>query len=192
MKNKNLADFLFEATTLKRLQRTGWQILGGGNKESVADHSYMVAVISLILAEELKAKKEKVLEMALFHDFSETRTGDVYKLADLYVKTDEIKAAKDSFSNLPSSSKIVGLIKEYDEGKTLEARIVHDADNLALILELKHLMENGNTNAGEWFEANKDRLKLKESKELFEEIKKSNSQNWWKKERQIIHKRYKK
>jgi putative hydrolases of HD superfamily len=190
--NKNIINFLFEACTLKRLKRTGWQILGGGNEESIAEHSYMVAVFSYILAEKLKAKIEKVLIMALFHDFSETRTGDIYKLADLYVKADENKADRDSFGQLPKEYKSKPLIEKYKSYNTLESKIVHDADNLALIIELKLLIENGNENAKEWLRANMERLKLPESKILGEEISKSNSQDWWKIEREVIHKSYKK
>ncbi len=191
MKNQKLVDFLFEAATLKRLRRTGWQILGE-NKESIAEHSFMVTVISLVLAENLKVNKEKVLTMALLHDFSETRTGDVYKLADLYVKVDEIKAAKDSFSNLPNSGKMMRLIEDYEEEKTLEAKIVHDADILALVIELKQLVEKGNYQAKEWLEANLEALNLPQAKKLGEKIKESDSQEWWRREREKIHKSFKK
>lgn len=191
MKMHKLVNFLFESATLKRLKRTGWQILGG-NEESIAEHSYMVSVISYMLAVKLKADVKKALVMALFHDFTESRTGDVYKLADLYVKVDDKKAIDDAFTKDSTTKEIHDLSVEYEKKTSLESQIVHDADNLALILELKHMMENGNTNAKEWFEANVDRLRLKESKALAKEIKLSNSQDWWKKERQVIHKSYKK
>lgn len=187
MKNKNLTNFLFEAATLKRLQRTGWQILGGGNKESIAEHSFMVCVISYVLSGRLKADSGKALKMALFHDFCETRVGDIYKLADLYLEADVIKAAKDSFSNLADDGELFTLFKEYEKEETLEAKIVHDADTIALILELKQLIENGNLNAYEWFDGNIKSLNLTLSKEMAEEIKKTNSQDWWKKERKTLH-----
>ena len=66
----SLIDFLFEAAALKRLKRTGWQILGD-NQESIAEHTFMVCVISFVLAVKLKADFEKVLIIALFHDFEE-------------------------------------------------------------------------------------------------------------------------
>lgn len=183
-----IINFLFEAATLKRLKRTGWQILGG-NEESIAEHSYMVCVIGFLLAEKMKADKEKVLTMALFHDFPETRTGDVYKLADLYVGVDEVKAIQDGIGVLGDAGKgIAHLLREYRENSTLEAKIVHDADALALCLELKTMIERGNNHASAWLEANIKRLKLPESKELGREIEKSDSQEWWKKEREQLHK----
>lgn len=187
MKKNNLTNFIFEAAALKRLQRTGWQILGGENKESIAEHSFMVSIISFTLASQLDADEEKVIKMGLFHDISETRTGDVYKLADFYVKVETMEAVKDVFSNLPSSGKIVSLIQEYEDEKTLEAKIVHDADTLALMIELKQLSENGNTNAKEWFLGNLDALRLDLSKEIAKQIQNSSSQDWWKKERDKLH-----
>lgn len=188
-KDRTLADFLFEAVTLKRLKRTGWQILGA-NEESIAEHSFMVCVISYVLAVELNADKEKVLVLALFHDFAEARTGDVYKLADFYVKTDEKKAVLDAFDTMPQKEQIIKILKNYREKDNLEIKIVHDADTLSLCIELKILMEKGDSHAGEWFEANIKRLKLKQSKKLAKEIKKTNSQNWWKQAREKIHKDY--
>ena len=185
--NKKSVNFLFEAATLKRLQRTGWQILGGANKESIAEHSFMVCVISFVLAQNLKVNLEKILTMALFHDLSETRIGDIYKLADLYVKTDEKKARRDVFSNLSNDKNALNILDEYDKKETLESKLVHDADTLALILELKQMIENGNLNACDWLQANINCLKLKKSKELAKEMETANSQNWWKKERKNLH-----
>ena len=182
----NLANFLFEAASLKRLQRTGWQILGD-NRESIAEHTFMVCVISFSLAQKLEINIEKVLLMALFHDFAETRTGDIYKLADLYVKADEEKAIADVFVNLPNSGKITNILEEYEEEKTLESKLVHDADTLGLCIELKQLIENGNINAEEWFDANIKSMRLKQSKKLAEELIKTNSQNWWMRQRRLLH-----
>ncbi len=185
MKNK-ISDFIFEASALKSLQRTGWQILGG-NEESIAEHSFMAAVIAYTLAAQIGADKEKAALMALFHDLGEARTGDVYKLADLYVSADNVKATKDALAKLPDSGIMEKLFSEYEEEKTLESKIVHDADTLALVVELKKMMENGNENAKEWFGANYKCLHLDISKEVFKDIEKGNSQDWWKKEREKIH-----
>lgn len=189
-KAQHVINFFYEASALKRLQRTGWQILGG-NGESVAEHSYMVTVISLALSENLTVDTEKLLLMALFHDFCESRTGDVYKLADFYTKVDEEKAVIDSFGPLGNlGNKLINIIKEYDDRKLLESLIVHDADTLALCLELKQMLEKGHENARQWYNANLDKLKLDNSKILAKEMSKTNSQDWWKKEREKIHKSF--
>ena len=184
--NKHLVHFLFEISTLKRLQRTGWQILGSGG-ESIAEHSYMVAVISYLLAEQTGADIGETLLMALFHDIEEARTGDVYRLAKLYVTVDKDQARTDALKRLPKRNRIEKLLGEYDQRKTLEAKIVKDADNLSLCLELKMLVEKGNTHAGEWLDANIGALQLKESKDMGNALLKTDSQGWWKKERDIPH-----
>lgn len=189
--NKSTIDFLFEAATLKRLQRTGWQILGD-NYESIAEHSFMVCVIAYVLGKQLNADLEKLLLTALFHDFTESRVGDIYKLSDLYVQADVLKAAAEGFSGLPFGDDLIRITVEYEKEETLEAKIVHDADTLTLMLELKQLIEKGNNNAREWFSANKDVLRIKEAKDLAVEIEQGNSQDWWKKERKEIHKSFKK
>lgn len=188
MKNISMINFLFEAVTLKRLQRTGWQILGG-NEESVAEHSYMVTVISFLLADQMGADVKKTLIMALFHDLTEARIGDVHKLADLYVKTDERRAEKDAFSSVGKIGKeLMDICGEYRGKKTIESKIVHDADVLALCIELKSLFERGDHHAKEWFDANGKRLVLKESNNILQELKEADSQDWWKKERNKLHK----
>lgn len=183
--------FLFEALTLTRLKRTGWQILGAGN-ESIADHTFMVCMISLVLCGKEHADRDKVLLMALFHDFSETRTGDIYKLSDLYVQGDSSRAFSDAIGNFRSSKEIISLMKKYEKRQSMESQIVHDADVLALCIYLKTLIEKGNTNAKEWLEGNKKRLFLQSAKDLYRDIIATSSQEWWKKEREKIHKGYKK
>ena len=178
----SLVNFLFEAATLKRLKRTGWQILGD-NQESIAEHTYMVCIIGFVLASKLKADIEKTLLIALFHDFEETRTGDVYRLADFYTTTDKNKAVADAFSTLSHSAKIAELLEDYEKKNSLEAKIVKDADTLSLCIELKQLIEKGNTNAKDWLDANIEALKLSEAKKIGRELTESNSQDWWKKER---------
>ena len=188
MPKNQAADFVFEAAALNRLYRTGWQILGTGlSQESVAGHSFLVCVISFLLSIDMKVDREKVLLMGLFHDFEEARTGDVYKLADLYTITDKKKAVKDSFSPLKNSKHMLSLVEEYNKGISIEAKLVHDADTLALCVVLKQLMENGNVNAGEWLDSNLKSLKTLPGQKLGKIIKKTNSQNWWKKERIILH-----
>lgn len=185
-KNKSAINFLFEITTLKRLQRTGWQILGEG-KESIAEHSYMVAMISYLLAQQTNADIQKTLVMALFHDTEEARTGDAYRLAKLYITIDKKQAQKDLLQNISHPEKIHRLLEEYEKRESLESKIVKDADNLSLCFELKPMVEKGNTQAKEWLDANVAALQLSESQELGKALLEVDSQSWWKKEREKLH-----
>ena len=110
MKNtKQLTNLVFEAAVVKRMQRTGWQILGD-NEEGVGEHTFMTCVIAYFLAKQLNPSKdsgqvqqinmEKVLVMAVFHDFHEARTGDLDKIASFYMTRDQDKANRDIFKGV--------------------------------------------------------------------------------------------
>lgn len=174
----NIVDFLFEIATLKRLKRTGWQILGDNN-ESIAEHSFVTAIIAYSIATELAATVEKVLLMSLFHDVEETRTGDIYRLADDYVRAKKEKALQATLTHAPNAPMLTKLLEEYEKRKTLEAKIVKDADTLSLCLELKQLQEKGNIHVEEWLESNGSQLLLPLSKKLLKDIRQGDSQHWW-------------
>src|SRR2546423_4321163 len=74
---------LLELQRLKRLDRTGWVLRGlPPGAESVAAHSYGVALAAMLMADEcaargLEVNVERVLRLALLHDLQETRTRDM-------------------------------------------------------------------------------------------------------------------
>src|SRR4051812_41576320 len=80
---------LIELQRLKRLDRTGWTLRGLPNgTESVAAHSFGVSVTAMLLADRCTARGvsldvEKVLRIALLHDWAETRVGDMPRTAAL-------------------------------------------------------------------------------------------------------------
>ncbi len=173
---RSLIHIIFEAAVVKRLQRTGWQILGG-HSEGVGEHSFMTAVIAYFLCKLKGANTETVLTMAIFHDFHEARTGEIDKLAKFYITRHEDRANTDIFSGV--DPELLRTLEVYEEKKTLEARIVYEANILAFLVELKLLTERGHTHTQEWFDSNVKRLRLKESKELAEQIRSTDSQEWW-------------
>ena len=99
MTNKVLST-LIELQRLKRLDRTGWTLRGLPNgTESVAAHSFGVAVTAMTLADELRSlgvavDTERLLRMALLHDWAETRVGDLPKTATSYFRSDLRKRAE--------------------------------------------------------------------------------------------------
>jgi putative hydrolase of HD superfamily len=70
--------------TLKSAPRTGWldRDVDPARVESVADHSFAVALLAWVLATERRAQgaaldPERVLTLALLHDLAEAETGDL-------------------------------------------------------------------------------------------------------------------
>src|SRR6185369_12794021 len=101
---------------------------------------FRVAWIALTLAKhEGVEDNEKILKLALMHDIAESRTGDVNYLTRQYTKRDEIKAFKDLSFGTIHESEISELSKEYEERKSIESKIVKDADTLDVELELREL-----------------------------------------------------
>jgi len=176
---KDMVNFLFEVGILKNTPRSGYQFLGSGS-ESVAEHSFRVAVIAYLLAkDEPEADMRKVLLMSLSHDFHEARTGDHNYVNKRYVTVDEDKAVRDLAQKLPFGQEIVSLIDEFNTGETLEARLSQDADQLDFILELKRQLDLGNKSAAEWMKYAVKRLITDFAKELADEITKTGSSDWW-------------
>lgn len=174
--NAQLVNIVFEAAVVKRLHRTGWQILGG-HEEGVGEHSFMTAVISYFLAKKKQANIATVLTMAIFHDFHEARTGEVDKLAKFYITRHEDRANTDIFSGIDAD--LLATLETYEEKKSIESRIVYESNIIAFLVELKLLTERGHTHTQEWFDGNAKRLRMPESIDLAEQIRTTDSQAWW-------------
>ncbi|NJE77351.1 HD family hydrolase [Thermococcus sp. ES12] len=137
-----LLDLLIEAGNLKKLPRTGWLLRGVPNPESIADHSYRVALITLFLADELKASGveidvERALKIALIHDLAEARVTDIPLSAQYYLDKGkaEKKAAMELFIKTPNPREYFRLWREYEEGLSREGRLVKFADRLEMLIQ---------------------------------------------------------
>jgi putative hydrolase of HD superfamily len=140
---------LIELQRLKGLGRTGWMLRGiAAGAESVADHSYGVAVAAMLLGDEVIARgvqvnMERVLRTALLHDWAEARVGDLPRTATAYFGAEARKGAesaafKEIVSRLETSAiaeKYSALHEDYEERESLEARLVKAADVIDLLVQ---------------------------------------------------------
>ena len=143
-----MLNILIELQRLKGLERTGWMLRGlGAGAESVADHSYGVAVVSMLLADELTARGvdldvERILRIALMHDWAEARVGDMPRTATEYFgagtrRRAERAAFDDIVSNCGDEQKKLysELHEDYERRSSVEARLVKAADVIDLLLQ---------------------------------------------------------
>ncbi len=174
------AQLLFEAAFLKRIERTGYPYLGTG-KENIASHSFGVIFCAWILAElcEEEVNKEKLLKMALIHDLPETRIGDFNAVNKLYNKADENRAIEDAFEGIHFKDEVLILWKEYRSMESLEAKLVHDADVIDLIIQLKEQKDLNNPYAERWIEYAKPKLLTQVAKKLVSAILNTEWCSWW-------------
>lgn len=136
-KKERDVEFLFEIGHLRFMRRL-WKRFFNSEVANVAEHSYRVIWIALLLAKREKVKnEEKVLKMALVHDVAESRTGDVDYLSRLYADLKEDLAISDILDQTTFANEFVKLWKELENKRTIEAQIVKDADTLDVNLELR-------------------------------------------------------
>ncbi|OGE38361.1 hypothetical protein A3B45_00530 [Candidatus Daviesbacteria bacterium RIFCSPLOWO2_01_FULL_39_12] len=132
----------------KELPRQGFIAMGFKRNEadSVAAHSFSTALLAYFLAKKLqkegeKIDAEKVLKMGLVHDIGETIVGDVGTfvkgMAGGVFKNIEEEGVKALVEDLDSKDEIIELVSEYNDRKTLEARVVKAADNLDALAQAK-------------------------------------------------------
>ena len=179
MTMKHVADLLFEAAHLKSVPRSGFQFLGSGD-ESVAEHVFSTTFIAYVLARlNPEADGEKLLSLCLVHDMAEARIGDLNYVQKMYVKADENDAVSDMTRKLPFGDHLAGLIGEFNEGRSREARLARDADQLSLILELKKLSDLGRPHADKWIPHVLERLCTDAGKTLAASILSREQDAWW-------------
>jgi putative hydrolases of HD superfamily len=176
---QRIAEFVFEALFLKHVQRSGYQFLGAG-RESVAEHVYAATMIAFILSRlEGRADAERLICMSLFHDFAEARIGDLNYVQKHYVRADESSATSDGLRDLPFGAYIQSLLTEFEAGESLEAQLARDADQLALIVDLKHLNDLGYQTPQQWLPHVEKRLQTRTAKDLAHSLLNTPRDEWW-------------
>jgi putative hydrolase of HD superfamily len=174
-----IIDFLFEVGMLKDTPRSGWQFLGTGG-ESVADHVFRATMVAFVLARlDGDVDADRVLRLALVHDLPEARTGDLNYMNQKYVQADEESASRDLCAGLPFGDELDELLREFREESTPESRMVHDADQLELLLQLKAEQDIGNPQAADWIPHVLRRLHTATARKLAESILHRHSADWW-------------
>ncbi len=145
-----ILDFLNIAANLKTVPRQGWiDKLSIKNPESVADHTYSMAIIGMVLSDSQKYNTEKILKMVLLHDLAESITGDLTpeqksKEEKLILENETIKKI---LKKLPENlqKQYQNIWNEYQESNTEEAKFVHQIDKLEMALQAKIYSEKNNS-----------------------------------------------
>ena len=149
-----LISFLAELMRLKSVPRIGWLLRGVRDVESVAAHSFGVAVIAMLLADRARARGvkvnvERLLRMALLHDLTETRTGDLPSTIKRYfgktaIKTADEAIAKEIFTELGDlKESYLELFHDYEHRASVESRLVKAADKLDLLVQSREYEKGG-------------------------------------------------
>ncbi len=181
--SEKILEFISEAGMLKRVERSGWSVLGIKNAESVADHSFRCAVIGYVIARAEKVAPYRVLLMTLFNDIHEARITDLHKMAQRYIDTapaeDKSFCEQINFLPIPMKEELAEMRGEYRNQRTKEAIIARDADILECLIQAKEYSEQGYPEAVKFMKKAPDFLKTKSSKNLWRLAKKTRLNDWW-------------
>ncbi len=173
-----LLDFYGYLDKLKHTKRSGWVRKNITDPESVADHSFSVATLSMILAPKLNVDRDKLIKMALIHDIGESIIGDVVwhyngkLMLDVLVKKekDEGEAMRKILATL-EDDEYLELWEEMEKKETREAKIHKEIDRIDLALQAYFYEEKMGQKHDQLFDFVKEYINEPMIIEVFEEIK---------------------
>jgi len=182
MNDKRNLEFLFEIGSLRNIQR-GWRQHFGMDCANILEHTMRVVWLAIIIARKEGVKDEnKIIKMAMTHDLAETRTTDLSYVQKVYVDADEQKSANDLFFDTIINDFNKDILQEYEKRESIESKIVKDADNLEVDVELKELEERGSLIPKKWFKFRKkvrdEKLYTKSAKELWDLLQEVDPSDW--------------
>ena len=182
---QELVQFLFETGHLKNVDRSGWWLLGNKDPESVAEHSFRCTIMGYILAKLENVDASKVIMMCLFHDVHETRTNDLHKVVQKYIKQEEAgdKATEDQLKPLkdPIGKEISEVLGELTNQESRESVVAKDADILECAMQAREYQVQGYEASVDWLDRADSKLKCESSRKLLALLKVSDPGEWWKK-----------
>ena len=126
---------MMTAERLKDIFRTGWKLSGIDLPESVADHSFGVAFLCMLLGDELDLDTEKMMKMALLHDIVESKLGDLHYESQTYLGENSVKEAEHRAARDILPEEYLLLWTEFSSKKSREAQIVSACDKLELYFQ---------------------------------------------------------
>ena len=143
-----LLNFFQKVLELKNIPRQGWKDkLQIDDVESVAEHTYSTAIMSMIYSDLQKLDTEKIIKMTLLHDLAESITGDLTpdKISKKSKYEKENLAMKQILSNIPNkvSKSYYKIWDEYQNVSSEEAKLVHEIDKLEMVFQAKYYCDKG-------------------------------------------------
>ena len=172
-----ILDFFKNALNLKNISRQGWiDKLSIENPESVADHSYSMAIMGMVISDLENYDSEKMLKMILLHDLAESKIGDY--TPNQISKENKIKIENNAYdeiiNTLPDAIKLqyAQIWEEYQKQESPESKIVHQIDKLEMALQAKMYQKEGSSKEAieSFFKSAENEITHPKLKELFNQI----------------------
>jgi len=166
-----------EFNHLKQLYRQGWlkREIPKEKCESVADHSFGVAILALFIASEFfpELSIEKILIMSLLHEVGEIYGGDIIPSDGISLEQKhniEKSSTLRVLSRLNNSEKYIKIWEEFELKSSKESIFVNELDKLEMALQAMIHQKQGYENLEEFFPYVLKRLSIDKLKEIFNQI----------------------
>lgn len=137
MKPQELLEILHTAERLKDATRHSYT--SGGRHESVAEHSWRLALFAFLAADEIPGvDRDRLIKMCLIHDLGEAFTGDIPSFDK--TKADEEREKRELCSWVaalpePVRGEMHALYSEMEALETPEAKTFKALDNMEAVIQ---------------------------------------------------------
>jgi putative hydrolase of HD superfamily len=144
---RNLVRFFVRSGRLKAERRRGWvKKLGLRDPESVADHSYRTALMTMVISDSRGLDTGKALRLALLHDLPEAIVGDAMpeERSGKQKIEIEMKAMRELLKDVPPRVRSLYHDEwlEFVSGRTEEAKLVRQLDKLEMAIQAWEYVKN--------------------------------------------------
>lgn len=165
----------------KKIKRVGWKKKAEiSNGETIAEHMYRLAVLSMIISDLRHLDTEKILRMSLLHDLGEVIIGDLTpdektKAGILNSLRLEENGLKQVFNEIPKKLRdyYINLWKEINLQETDEARLMKSLDKFEMAIQALEYIDEGydGTKLGYFIDSAKDGLEDKQLLRILKNLK---------------------
>lgn len=169
-------EFALTIGKLKKLKRTGWVRCGIPDPESVAEHIFRLAVLTMFLARRAGVDMDKSLKMALIHDLGEAVIGDIVTrrgkkiLAKSRQKLKKERSELEALLSTIDAEEYTDLFDEYEAQITKESQFVYQLDKLEMAIQAYEYEKDYGGDLDEFFENAHSVIKDKELVKILGDI----------------------
>lgn len=143
--NNDLITLYYQFNHLKNIYRQGWlkgllEVKNVAEIESVADHSWSVAMLAISVIEKHKLDLDitKCMKLAIVHELGEIYAGDFTPIENITKEEKhelEKKAVERVLDSISFENDFLELWEEYENQETEESQFIKEIDKLECILQ---------------------------------------------------------
>jgi putative hydrolase of HD superfamily len=152
MSHRHLPAVVDALVRLKEVRRAGWGRIGIADAESVADHSYGVALLALVGCPP-GLDRDKLVAMALLHDLAESHVGDITPHDGVSRQEKHRRERAAIHHILAGAPALLAIWEEAEEGSSAEARYLKRLDRAEMAIQARRYSSSHGSDVSEFLES---------------------------------------